>query len=574
MGIRNFSALGFQNRIISFMFIVISASLLLGSSVFYDRLNGRLEVFDNHESADKDVYIYSKEVPELKIKPFFTDDREFCLLIPFTDKSWAWYVPQGASLSIDGTSYNTGDDMRHYDENDKHSFIFIQDGVTAEWYMECIYADDMPVVSISLDENDWISINSEELPSTKFEADLTLVNQDGTVGFNGLCRMGGHGNATWLKCKKKSYEIKLFNEVSLLDMGRSKGWNIIANAMDPSNLKNMIVYEAARESGYEYSVGCSYINLYVNGMYYGLYLLTEKPVAGGCITFTDDLEKDNIKMSTSEDYTPVLKNKGTNDEIRYYDMNSNPVNISGSYLLEFDRYDETLDESSDESWFMTEKATDIGSCGYQVLIKQPKIATESELMYIKNYVRNAENAIYSKNGIDPESGVNFRDCIDIYSWGMTYLFMDFFAYQDYSAGSLFFYKKRNDDLLYSGPVWDYDKCMTDDYYSEEPFPWYEKNDIYLWYERMGHFDDFHDQVVRNYCSELSPILQNIIDNELPGWRKIIAPSEKMDEIRWRMDQGYESYRGDLVQDWLIRRKDLFDSVWIRGEKSSYADNVY
>ena len=440
------------------------------------------------------------------------------------------------------------------DENETHSFVFAQNGVVADWNMSCIFAEDIPVISINLDKDDWELVSHDEDRAATATATFTLANPEDSSSVDDSCTICGHGNATWVKCDKKSFEIKLTKDLPLLGMGPHKKWNLIANAMDPSNLKNTIVYEAAKKTGYEYSVDSAYFNLYVNGMYYGLYLLTEKPGMGGSVSFPDDLENENLKLAGSDIPVPVIENRETLDEIRYYDIASAPANISGSYLMEFDTYDETLSDREEGSWFRSSE-------GYHILVKQPGTATKSEVEYIKDYVRSTEDALYSENGIDPTTGIDYHDRIDSYSWAMTYLFMDFFAYQDYSAGSLFFYKKRNDDLLYSGPIWDYDKSMTDNYYDEEIFPWNRENDLYLWYKQLNRFDDFHDQVIKNYHSELSPILQDIIEDKIPEWRNMIASSEKMDEMRWDMEPGYEASRGDLVVDWLEKRKEFFDSVW-------------
>ena len=565
-----FPKLSLRYRILSLVFIILSAVASIGVSKLLDSKGLPHDV----SGDDRDIYIYCEDSAGVRVKPFFTSDNEFRMFIPCPAKEWLWSIPKGASLYIDGVLCNNGDKMTVTDDGKEHAIVFTLDGATAEWYMTCMCADNISVASINLDSDDFDTVIKEETPQTKVTANMTILDEKGAVNFDDTCKLGGHGNATWMKCSKKSFEVKLADEASLLNMGSNSGWNIIANAMDPSNLKNSVVYEAARKCGYEYSVGSQYINLYINGMYNGLYLLTEKPVVGGCVLFTNDLGNNRTRLAESEYAVPVIENYGTNDEIRYYSIKSAPSGAPNNYFMEFDRYDETLGETSSEAWFMTDKAKDLGETGYQVLIKYPRTATQPEVSYIMDYVKNAEAAIYSEDGINPETGLDYRDCMDLYSWAMSYLFMDFFAYQDYSAGSLFFYKKGNDDLLYSGPIWDYDKCMTDDFYSEEPFEWYEKNNVYLWYGQMGHFDDFHNQVIDNYRLELSPILQDIIENKLPEWRRSISLSEEMDEIRWRIEPGYEVLRGDLVEKWLIMRKDLFDSVWIRGESSPYADNIY
>ena len=47
----------------------------------------------------------------------------------------------------------------------------------------------------------------------------------------------GRGNSTWLQ-DKKPLQIEFKNKISLLNMGKSKKWILIANALDDSNLRN------------------------------------------------------------------------------------------------------------------------------------------------------------------------------------------------------------------------------------------------------------------------------------------------------------------------------------------------
>lgn len=564
-----------MNRIAILVFMIISAGLLIVLSMFFCKPTISGVGYDDQVDDYRAVYLYCESASELRIRPFVAEDENLYYFIPFSNSNWLWHVPEDATLFIDGQTIKTADALTIQDSTERHLFAVVRNNaITDFYYMTCVFANDIPVLSINLDQQDLDTILAEDDPCTKVTARMSLFTPDGKINYDKSCVLGGHGNSTWWWYDKRSFEVKVDNEVSLLGIRSSKKWNIIANAMDPSNLKNKIVYEAAKECGYEYYVDDSYINFYINGIYYGLYLLTDKPGEGGAITFPDDLEDENIKVNGSEMAMSVLENEGTKEEIRYYDLESSPPDISGSYHMEFDQFSWELAELVNDPWFRTDKSKDEESREYDVMIKYPQNANKTEVLYLRDYIRNAEAAIYSENGVDSLTGRDYKEYIDVNSWAMSYLFMDFFAYQDYSAGSLFFYKKRDNDLLYSGPIWDYDKCMTDNPYDDDLFPWYGKNQLYLWYDQMNQFNDFHSEVVENYKTNLSPAMEDILDNKLSNWRTLIASSEVMDELRWGEKAGTELNRGDMVEEWLVRRKELFDSVWVRGESSPYADNIY
>ena len=518
------------------------------------------------------VYVYSRTAPTLHIKPCLaenTNEQELYLFLPFSEQEYLWSVPSGINLYVGEKPVKSGDPVVSTDPQKEYLFAIEKDGeFTDAHYLRCMASDGVAAFSVTMQDEALSAIVNEHHPLTAFGADMRVFTGAGETIYT-PCYIGGHGGSTWMLIKK-SFEIETETALSILGLKESTRWNLIANGMDRSQVKNRIVYEAAHDVGMEYSIGSEYVNLYLNGVYQGLYLLTEKPAAnGGAVDFDDDLERETRKYARSAVLDPVLDAHGTNEEERYYDIPHSPPDITGSYLMEFDYYQKNLAEESADSWFMTNEEYGY----YMVVLKQPRHATRDELHYIKSYVRGTEDAIYSEDGVDNKTGVSIRDRIDFDSWAMSYLFMDFFGYQDDSAGSLFFYKKRGDPLLYSGPVWDYDKSMTDNYYGDE-LAWYGRGDLYLWYDRLNSYEDFHAKVVSNYIERLSPSMELILSDKLPGWIEDISSSLAMDDVKWNRGESYGENHVRDVEEWLAKRKELFDSVWVRGEDSPYAENIY
>ena len=85
----------------------------------------------------------------------------------------------------------------------------------------------------------------------------------------------GRGNSTWFS-NKRPYSLKLSAESDLLGMGQASKWVLLANSQDPTNLNNKLVMDLASRVSSQWAPECQWVDLYLNGQYNGLYLLTEK----------------------------------------------------------------------------------------------------------------------------------------------------------------------------------------------------------------------------------------------------------------------------------------------------------
>lgn len=524
------------------------------------------------------VSVYAQESPSFQIRPVRPDNTEeetVYFFLPYGSWRYHWNIPSDITLKIDDRIISQGDVLELSDADTEHRMTLEKNGVCTDVRtLRYMYSDSVASLSINFEEKRFEKIKEDYFQKERGSATMLALDRYGRTDCFVSCEIGGHGNSTWEK-DKKPFEIETLTPLSVLGLKECRKWNLIANGMDYSNVKDMIVYEAAKRSGMEYYVDCEYVNLYVNGSYQGLYIITERPSAnGGIVKFDDNIRYENLQLNPLLKYNPTVKDAGTAEEMCYYRIYNSPPDISGSYLMEFDRYEDYMAGYVLDSYFRTSESFDPSDLPWMVLVKHPKIATEDEVAYLRDYVKETERAIYSDDGVDPYTGTDFRERIDFPSWAMSYLFMDFFGYRDYSAGSMYFYKKRNDPLLYSGPIWDYDKSMTYIPSGEEGLLPTERADLYLWYERMDRFEDFHDTVMQNYTEHLEPAMDHILKTDLPEWTETIDRSAKMDEVRWTRENGVERSEAEETAEWLRQRKELFDLVWIEGGDSPYAENIY
>ena len=113
--------------------------------------------------------------------------------------------------------------------------------------------------------------------SHKEKAFIVLLTKSGSMEYegNGLDEIKGRGNSSWYS-HKKPYHLNLFSPASLLGMHSSRHWILLANASDRTNLRNKLVYDFAGKTTLPWSPKCQFVDLFINGKYNGLYLLSEQ----------------------------------------------------------------------------------------------------------------------------------------------------------------------------------------------------------------------------------------------------------------------------------------------------------
>ena len=96
----------------------------------------------------------------------------------------------------------------------------------------------------------------------------------------GDCEFKGRGNSSWEVYDKKGYQLRLGEARMVLGMDRAKTWVLLANASDPTLLRNKLVYDITRQMKLAFAPEGEFVDLWVNGDYRGVYLLTEKVQIG------------------------------------------------------------------------------------------------------------------------------------------------------------------------------------------------------------------------------------------------------------------------------------------------------
>jgi hypothetical protein len=209
------------------------------------------------------------------------------------------------------------------------------------------------------------------------------------------------------------------NNVSLLGMPQENDWILNGMAIDPSMIRDYLCFNLSRRIG-EYASRTVYCELILNGVYEGLYLLTEKIKA-------DDNRVNIIKIGVNDINLPEL---------------------SGGYITK------TSDNDSDPvAWTML--TLDGKQVPYAHHFPKPLAVDPLQHNYIYNQFNNlAAKALASNASISD----GFPSVIDIPSFINYIIINELSSNSDAYRRSTFFHKDRNGKLR-AGPVWDFDLSL-------------------------------------------------------------------------------------------------------------------
>lgn len=331
----------------------------------------------------------------------------------------------------------------------------------------------------------------------------------------------GRGNSTWSASAKKSYGIKLAQEVDVLAMGNAQKWVLLANAFDESNLKNKLVYDFAAAANLPFSPGSQWVDLYLNHEYAGLYLLCEK-----------------------------------------IEVHPQRVNVAyeGSNLISMEY----------ESRLISQGLPYVATDARQALrVHYPNNPSEQDLEVCKKIWQSVENAIISEDGTDPVTGKSWQELIDVDSWARKYLVEEIFGNLDAAFISQYFYIDGNEGKAYAGPVWDFDTSIKSVWQTSAPNAWcanrleVEKGYDAPWFYMLCQKPAFMERVITLYKEEFLPLLNQIENEQVQTYAEHIHAAAQMNGIRWNINKDLDSFVSE-IGTYLSARTAFLSDIWVEG----------
>ena len=119
----------------------------------------------------------------------------------------------------------------------------------------------------------------------------TIAHPGQHIDYNGYIAIRHRGNSTYNDSRKKPYSIRTLSEpmwrdvatkrkVKLLGMGRDDNWALLAPYADKSMMRDLLAFEISRQ-WMEFVPQGRYCEVFLDGIYYGVYILSEVVSKGG-----------------------------------------------------------------------------------------------------------------------------------------------------------------------------------------------------------------------------------------------------------------------------------------------------
>lgn len=378
---------------------------------------------------------------------------------------------------------------------------------------------DLPVLEV-LTDNLAPIVSRDDYLNAQMTLESNVASTPAVV--SGL-QIRGRGNSTW-DMPKKPYRQKLTARQPLLGMPSSRDWVLLANYSDKTLLRNWLAMELGTRLGMAWTPRSRFVELHVNNVYQGVYLLME-----------------NIK---------VAKDRVNIDELAATD--NTPDKITGGYLLEVDFREDgyTMYTAVDE---------------LPIVFQSPEEPSPEQEAYIQGYIDGFETVLHSPNFADPATG--YAAYIDVDSFVRWYLVNEIYRNVDAQMWSSCWMYKPRGGKLHMGPLWDFD-------ISAGNIDFNNADDIAGWWVREGDWFEtlFQDPA---FLARVRQVWNEIKTDELPAMMASIAPkaaalqqSQLNNFQRWPILETYVwpnsqvpgSYGGeiDYLTTWLEGRIEWMD----------------
>lgn len=340
--------------------------------------------------------------------------------------------------------------------------------------------------------------------------------------------ISGHGNSTWGR-PKKPYKLRFPTAQPLLGMPAVRHWRALANYYDRTLIRNAVAFEAMRRVYSPWTPRNEYAELYIDGVYQGVYAMTE-----------------SIRADANRLPVTLAPSSGTG------------LAATGAFMLEVN----SQYVAEGENGFSTVPS------GVPIQFDDPSAPPSGQVTYLTNWVNTFDATLMGGSWLDPVNG--YAKYVDMNSWADWYLISEVTRNQDstfYASCKL--YKTRDTDTtpgkLYFGPLWDSDLSLGNGYnatanalrdWSGAHNLWYTRTSV--WFKRMTA-DPAFATVVQARWALFKAALSGPYG--VMEWARNLAlkisAAADADGRRW----GYTAdsrIRTQLMLRWLRRRIDWLD----------------
>ncbi len=395
----------------------------------------------------------------------------------------------------------------------------------------------VPRINIDLNGVSLDEIKNESKEIKYADNQLQIYNHSRISAYDEV-EIKGRGNGTWIR-EKKPFQIKFEEKVDMLGMGRAKKWYLLSDELDDAQIRNAIAFDLERIIGMDYSFRGSFVELYINGEYEGLYYLTN----------AIEISKNSIDL---KDPMGIL------------------VELDNIYGLR-------------EEYYTTSNG--------DILVIKDVVNNSKKDDAMKNFLdtyNRLENAVSRKDYREIES------IIDVESWADYYLLSEFSVNPDAYWTSFYFYKDGLNDKIHAGPGWDFDLAFGNKnwgnwigvifYSTEETMVRKQELPLREEYEKESSDDiasgsGFLSEIMFRLTEipEFSNVIKAEFQRKMSGRKteyviqvrkraESIAKIAEIDNEMW--DKGDYHEEVDAMIEWIEKRYDFFEREYGLGVENS------
>lgn len=454
-------------------------------------------------------------------------------------------------------------------ETDGYRTITAKIGNGAALTVRVMQATNLPTLYLtsSSDAENRKFIDASKKNSTT--AALRMIDANGgEIAATNITELKARGNSTFTYAEKKSYQIKLETASNLLQTGENvKTWVLLANYFDATLMHDKLFKDLAASLQMPYTASCSWVNLYYDGEYRGVYLLSEKNTVkstGVNITDMEDAYKEQNPSYGTDMQTASSKN-AYGMTYFYTTGLTEPGDITGGYLLELNH-----DRPDEVSGFITRQ-------GKGMNVKSPEWCGEEAMRYISEYYQAFEDAVYATDKSGNYTGVNaegkhYYDYVDRDSLVKIFLMQELALNPDGFISSLYFYKDAG-KKMYAGPIWDQDMTLGTGW-TKQISP--ETTDYHYLAQALIQIPDFHAAVLRCYTETFAPLAKELLaeNGAVNDYAARLTDSAEMNFVLWdyirvgELDNAGHIWQGATyasvladMRSWLTKRIAYLDSAF-------------
>ena len=269
----------------------------------------------------------------------------------------------------------------------------------------------------------------------------TVSHPGQTINYEGYVALRYRGSSSYGMSDKKPYSFRPLDKpleeggtkkkVNILGMGKDNNWALLAPYNDKSMMRDLLAFELARP-WMEYTPKCRYCELILDGIYYGVYILTE------------------------------VVSKGSH-RIDLPDLGDSGDALTGGYIMSVDRA---------ESRFHVSKYHPVNSNGspynnryiyFQYKSPDYEEMSQAQVNYINGRIDQMENALWNYR---PSGDAAYEQYLDVTN------FIDYQLAEElgnnvdaYRLSGKFFKRRDSEDPRFKMVVWDMNLAYGNaDYY--------------------------------------------------------------------------------------------------------------